>query len=218
MRHPPPPEHKKTPGTSKRCTFSKRSHFSEHFCWTKQIEALCLWPTIFLLFFLIFWGFSLDFHVRRSGLWRDEYFLTSVPPVTNPCCTVGRWSRALRALSWQCQGHTAPSNTSSQVEHGASLATWEMNQKISPEIKLLLVWFCWYHFWKKKEHQSRIVCSESSSRALQSKIVGGSFLPPKNGGLQVHRETFWPRPTWFTWLPMWLPRRNWPECKRRCVR
>ena len=85
--------------------------------------------------------------------------------------------------------------------------------KISPEINLLSVWFCWSHFLlKKKPSFQKRWENESSSRALQSKIVGVSFLPPKNG------ETFWPRPTWFTWLPVWLPQRNWPECKRRCTR
>ena len=155
---------KNTRYTSKRCTFSKQSDFCEQFCWTKQSEALCLWPTIFLLFFLIFWGFSLDRRVRSSGLWRDEYFLTSVPPVTNPCCTVGRWSRALRALSWR-KGHKAPSNTS-PVERGASLVTWE-NQKISKNqtLKVVLV-KRWSFSFCSKNHS----VLKSSVRTL-SKIV-----------------------------------------------
>ena len=47
-----------------------------------------------LLLALIVLGIFLDASVRRSGLWKDEYFLTEVPPVRGSCgscgsCTAG---------------------------------------------------------------------------------------------------------------------------------
>ena len=80
--------------------------------------------------------------------------------------------------------------------------------KISPEINLLSVWFCWSHFLLKKQHHSRNVEKTNHLRELCSRIL---FFHRKMGRLK-------PRPTWFTWLPAWLPQRNWPECKRRCIR
>ena len=60
--------------------------------WWSRPPALFLWPSIALLLALVVLGIFLDASVRRSGLWKDEYFLTEVPPVRGrSCCrTAGR--------------------------------------------------------------------------------------------------------------------------------
>ena len=60
--------------------------------WWSRPPALFLWPSIALLLALVVLGIFLDASVRRSGLWKDEYVLTEVPPVRGrSCCrTAGR--------------------------------------------------------------------------------------------------------------------------------
>ena len=57
--------------------------------WWSRPPALFLWPSMALLLALIVLGIFLDASVRRSGLWKDEYFLTEVPPVRGSCGSCG---------------------------------------------------------------------------------------------------------------------------------
>ena len=52
--------------------------------WWLRPPGLGLWLLLFASLLLICFGCIADARVRRSGLWRDEYFLTELPPAQLP--------------------------------------------------------------------------------------------------------------------------------------
>eukprot|EP00438_Fugacium_kawagutii_P021279 Skav220200 [mRNA] locus=scaffold1074:422200:424431:- [translate_table: standard] len=49
--------------------------------WWSRVPALFLWPLLLMFVIVILVGAAVDASTHRSGLWKDEYFLTEVPPV-----------------------------------------------------------------------------------------------------------------------------------------
>ena len=54
--------------------------------WWFRPPSLLLWLLVTQLLLLICAGFHVDHVAQSSGLWRDEYFLTQVAPVSRRCC------------------------------------------------------------------------------------------------------------------------------------
>lgn len=54
--------------------------------WWARPPGLSLWILLSSFLLLIAFGCIRDMRVHDSGLWRDEYFLTDLPPKTSPCC------------------------------------------------------------------------------------------------------------------------------------
>ena len=62
--------------------------------WWTRPPALLLWALLGASLLLIGFGCCSDARVRRSGLWREEYFLTDLPPAQLP--------RAKHTLCFSC--------------------------------------------------------------------------------------------------------------------
>ncbi|CAE7601919.1 SYT4 [Symbiodinium sp. CCMP2592] len=62
--------------------------------WWNRWPAASLWALLGALLLLLGLGARQDGQIRKSGIWRDEYFLTDVPPVADP----SRWCRLCRVL------------------------------------------------------------------------------------------------------------------------
>lgn len=53
--------------------------------WWRRLPALLLWGLLVILICLMVLGVREDNKLYGSGMWRDEFFLTEVPPVTTAC-------------------------------------------------------------------------------------------------------------------------------------
>ena len=54
--------------------------------WWFRLPSLLLWLLVAQLLLLMCAGLHVDHVAQSSGLWRDEYFLTQVAPVSRRCC------------------------------------------------------------------------------------------------------------------------------------
>ena len=62
--------------------------------WWSRWPGLFLWLLLSALVLLVLFGANRDAKTHKSGIWRDEYFLTELPPVSDP----SRLSRLCRFL------------------------------------------------------------------------------------------------------------------------
>ena len=125
--------------------------------WWSRPPALFLWPSIALLLALIILGIFLDASVRRSGLWKDEYFLTEVPPAgvrgcgSCTACTACTAGRSAAEAPKKPSASTVPalhheSSVASLAQHRIDLARIQkklhrvMNPAISSRIQDDSIW------------------------------------------------------------------------------
>ena len=81
--------------------------------WWSRPPALGLWLLLAISLLLMALGALSDASVYRSGLWRDEYFLTDLPPAGG-----GSWSACLARLG-RCCGSAVPGSKEGSMPEAA---------------------------------------------------------------------------------------------------